>query len=532
MSAQTDERGAQGADVEAAAAKVPSTDTEQPDTEQPATDDAAAAAAAGDDDGEGGEPDSGMETPEPTHVVRFESNSGTGVLTIDPRQDHWSPAQRTGLKAIGIETEGDDAVPFSFVWQFLHTCQVRELDPWLREAYLITHGNRWRNNRGEWVDSRKFTLVVGIDGFRKRGEEAGGYAGQVGPQWAGDDGVWREFWNTKAWGAPVVARVGIMRAGFDVPVYGVAMYEEFVPMVDEYQGSGRNRVKTGEKVPTPMWQKMPANQLAKCAEAQAWRKAFPRRFSGMYAAEEMERAQAEYQESERDRRLAESTRRRQEAYAQSQEPAALSAEASNPPAVVPGVVVEDPPKRDSREPAPVGASVAQAVDQVRERAEAQAERAPDDGGGERVSAPERSAPSEGERAQWLRDEVGMLAAVYNQTLDQMYTRPERALSKGRDKFTADDLWRMVSWLRKGGPAALRRAGRADEAVAYEQAVRAEVVAPLPVLLGHDDDDADDDPPAEASTSVDPHKPHAFIDNEGVCGVEGCERFAEDVIHEV
>lgn len=44
--------------------------------------------------------------------------------------------------------------------------------------------------------------------------------------------------------------------------------------------------KTGS--PNTMWCKRPFGQLAKCAESQAWRKAFPELFGGIYTAEEME----------------------------------------------------------------------------------------------------------------------------------------------------------------------------------------------------------------------------------------------------
>ena len=140
---------------------------------------------------------------------------------------------------------------------FVSTCRHRRLDPFALQLYAIKRGGR-------------MTLQMGIDGLRLIAARSGEYEGQVGPQWCSDDGIWMDAWFEDK--PPAAARVGVYRAGFREATWGVAAYKTFV---QEFNGKA-----------SETWAKMPDVMLAKCAEAQALRKAFPQDIGDIYVEDE------------------------------------------------------------------------------------------------------------------------------------------------------------------------------------------------------------------------------------------------------
>lgn len=200
------------------------------------------------------------------HVPHQQEGDQVTTLAVRDDQDYWDANQLAILSQAGIKQD----VTRSELSSFLHLCQRTKLDPFARQIYLI---GRWDSRAGRTV----YTPQTGIDGYRVVAQrtcaalrEALGYEDTL---WCGDDGKWTDVWLAST--PPAAAKVTVVRNGQRFPA--VALWSEY-----------QQTTKDGR--PSGLWGKMPAAQLAKCAESLALRKAFPNDLAGVYTAEEMAQA--------------------------------------------------------------------------------------------------------------------------------------------------------------------------------------------------------------------------------------------------
>ncbi|WP_205289222.1 phage recombination protein Bet [Microbacterium arborescens] len=175
-------------------------------------------------------------------------------------QNSWSPQEAALVEAAGLVAGNGNnrhLAPRPVVEAFLAHCRRTGLDPIARQIYAIERGGKWG-------------IQMSIDGARLVAERSGEYEGQTAAQWTADGITWVDVWLDDS-KPPAAARVGVYRRSFREPLFAVATFKA-------YSAGG------------PMWSKMPALMLAKCAEALALRKAFPQDLSGLYTSEEMDQA--------------------------------------------------------------------------------------------------------------------------------------------------------------------------------------------------------------------------------------------------
>lgn len=152
-------------------------------------------------------------------------------------------------------------------------CQARGLDPLLKPVHIVPM----------YIDGgMRDVPLPGIALYRIQAARSGIYTGKSEPEFGPD--VTRKFVKSdnKAKGPdeatvtfPRWCKVTVMRSG-----------QPFTAV--EYWTENNATVSKWSEMPNEMWRKRPYGQLAKCAEAQALRMAFPELTGGDPTAEEME----------------------------------------------------------------------------------------------------------------------------------------------------------------------------------------------------------------------------------------------------
>ncbi len=198
-------------------------------------------------------------------------------LALHAGQQDWTDEQRAQLRVRGAERATDDDLRL-----FFHQVARTGLDPFSSQIYML--GRRVKrkfritnpdtgNERIEERDVDEFTTQVGIDGWRVIGTRAarreGLTVGHEDAQWRGKDTGWQDYWDN-ADGVPVACKYTLTVDG--VRISATCSFAEYAQMVSDGEGGWLLK---------PMWRKMCGNQIAKCTEALALRKAFPADFSGL-----------------------------------------------------------------------------------------------------------------------------------------------------------------------------------------------------------------------------------------------------------
>lgn len=171
---------------------------------------------------------------------------------------------------------------------FLGECKAQNLRPGTHLIFQLRNAKEYDPTVGASVFVKKSYWITSISALRLIAQRTGEYLGQAEEEYVyldssgmptitsnvplpdlQDKTVAREPW---------VVRTRVYRKGFTEPMVGVARFEAYAGTM---KGSD-NKLRL-----TDMWSKRGAEQLSKCSEALALRKAFPAEMGSYFISEEL-----------------------------------------------------------------------------------------------------------------------------------------------------------------------------------------------------------------------------------------------------
>lgn len=199
--------------------------------------------------------------------------------------DHFRAPQVALIKRMNPDCNEDE---FN---QFMHVAASLGLDPLRKQIYAFVFNKKD-------ADKRRMSIIVGIDGFRAVAKRSACYRpDDKAPRFTIDPALINEKTNPLGM-VSVEVTVYQHAQGQWWPVTAIAFWDEFAPLIEDgewkesesgkrfFKGNGTYRLDPKKE----NWRKMPRVMLAKCAEAQAIRRAWPEELSAVYSDEELDKA--------------------------------------------------------------------------------------------------------------------------------------------------------------------------------------------------------------------------------------------------
>lgn len=168
------------------------------------------------------------------------------------------------------------------VAMILSYCKARRIDPILKPVHLVPMSVKTdkKDNEGKFIYARKNVIMPGIGLYRIDASRSGTYAGVSEPEFGEE--VTQEFGEKvkKKVTFPKWAKITVKKILSDG---SIAQFTAKEFWLENYASKSKF-----DNTPNDMWEKRAYGQIAKCAEAQALRKAWPDIVGNEYTKEEME----------------------------------------------------------------------------------------------------------------------------------------------------------------------------------------------------------------------------------------------------